>query len=170
MLQGIDLNSIRQYNTTLKSYKDKAANLNAQIEYANNELTKLCNELSMELGREVNATNVEQIYKEQVEKINSTLRSGNTVLTKIASEESAIQSGASAVSASAVQASAVTPNNMAGVAGVEGGTGTGAGVGVGSVSEQTPQMGQMQGPVFGTVFNGSDAGQMHLQQPLFKLG
>jgi hypothetical protein len=92
MLQGIDVNQIKQYNASLKQYKDKAANLNAEIEYTNKELDALCKELTAELGVEVTRDNVEQIYNEQVEKINSTLQSGNAVLAKIAGEEQTVQS------------------------------------------------------------------------------
>ena len=31
MLQNVDLNQIKQYNASLKQYKDKAASLNAEI-------------------------------------------------------------------------------------------------------------------------------------------
>ena len=93
MLQGVNLEEIKQYNSSLKQYKDKAASLNAEIEYTNRELDSLCAELTTELGVQVTRDNVEEIYKEQVEKINSTLQSGNAVLAKIASEEQAIATG-----------------------------------------------------------------------------
>ena len=93
MLQGIDINQVKQYNTSLKQYRDKAANINAQIEFTQKELNTICKELSVELGIEVNESNIEQIYNEQVEKINATLKSGNTVLAKIAEEEQKIATG-----------------------------------------------------------------------------
>lgn len=93
MLQGIDINQVKQYNTSLKQYRDKAANINAQIEFTQKELNTICKELSAELGVEVNESNIEQIYNEQVEKINATLKSGNTVLAKIAEEEQKIATG-----------------------------------------------------------------------------
>ena len=89
MLQGVDLNQVKQYNASLKQYKDKAASLNAEIEYTNKEIDALCLELSNELGVQVTRDNIQQIYDEQVAKINSTLQSGNAVLAKIASEEQA---------------------------------------------------------------------------------
>ena len=95
MLQGVNLDDIRKYNASLKQYKDKAASLNAEIEYTNRELDSLCAELTAELGVQVTRENVEEIYNEQIAKINSTLQSGNAVLAKIASEEQAIASGAS---------------------------------------------------------------------------
>lgn len=93
MLQGVDINQVKQYNTSLKQYRDKAANINAQIEFTQKELDTICKELSAELGVEVNESNIEQIYNEQVEKINATLKSGNTVLAKIAEEEQKIVTG-----------------------------------------------------------------------------
>lgn len=89
MLQGVNLEEVKSYNASLKQYRDRAATLNAEIEYTNKELDALCAELSAELGKPVTRDNIEQIYQEQLENINSTLHSGKTVLAKIASEESA---------------------------------------------------------------------------------
>lgn len=97
MLQGVDLNQVKQYNTSLKQYKDKAASLNAEIEYTNKEIDALCAELTNELGIQVTRDNIQQIYDEQVSKINSTLQSGNAVLAKIASEEQAASTVATPV-------------------------------------------------------------------------
>ena len=98
MLQGVNLDDIRKYNASLKQYKDKAASLNAEIEYTNRELDSLCAELTAELGVQVTRENVEEIYNEQIAKINSTLQSGNAVLAKIASEEQALATGAGQMS------------------------------------------------------------------------
>lgn len=87
MLQGIDLSQVRQYNSTLKTYKDQSASLNAEIEYTNNEIDSLCAQLTQELGIQVTRDNIEQVYNDEVAKINSALQSGNAVLAKIASEE-----------------------------------------------------------------------------------
>ncbi len=87
MLQGVNIDEIKKYNASLKQCRDRAASLNAEIEYTNKEIDNLCNELSAELGVTVTRDNIEQIYNEQVEKINSTLQSGNAVLSKIANEE-----------------------------------------------------------------------------------
>lgn len=97
MLQGVDLNQVKQYNASLKQYKDKAASLNAEIEYTNKEIDALCTELTTELGIQVTRDNIQQIYEEQVSKINSTLQSGNAVLAKIASEEQAASTVATPV-------------------------------------------------------------------------
>ena len=79
MLQGIDLGQVRQYNSALKTYKDQSASLNAEIEYTNNEIDNLCVQLTQELGIQVTRDNIEQVYNDEVAKINSTLQSGNAV-------------------------------------------------------------------------------------------
>lgn len=89
MLENINLDEVRQYNNSLKAYKEKAASLKAEIEYNTKELESLCSELSTELGVEVNSSNIESIYNEQVEKIKSDLNTGNAVLAKIANEQQA---------------------------------------------------------------------------------
>jgi hypothetical protein len=103
MLQGVNLEEIKQYNASLKQYKDKAAALNAEIEYTNKEINSVCAELTTELGVTVTRDNIEQIFNEQVSKINSTLQSGNAVLAKIASEEAASNPTSSSVQSIPVQ-------------------------------------------------------------------
>lgn len=87
MLQGVNIEDIKKYNSTLKQYKDKAATLKAEIDYTHKELDSLCEELTAELGVTVTRENIEEIYNEQVNKIQSALQSGNAVLAKIASEQ-----------------------------------------------------------------------------------
>lgn len=92
MLKGVNIEEVKQYNSSLKQYKDQSARLRVEIEVNTKELTQLCNQLSAELGVEVTTENVEQIYKEQVEKINNILETGNTILHKIESESNSGQS------------------------------------------------------------------------------
>lgn len=106
MLQGINLEEVRKYNADLKTYRDKAASINAEIEYTNKEIDALCAELTAELGKPVTRDNIEQIYNEQVEIINSTLQSGNAVLSKIAGEAAQPQVQAVPVTPAAPQTSA----------------------------------------------------------------
>lgn len=114
MLQGIDLGQVRQYNSALKTYKDQSASLNAEIEYTNNEIDNLCVQLTQELGIQVTRDNIEQVYNDEVAKINSTLQSGNAVLAKIASEEQNRANSVAVVNASGavgnVAATAATAN------------------------------------------------------------
>lgn len=90
MLQNINIEEIKQYNASLKEQREKASSLKAQIDYTTKELEQLCKELSAELGMEVTKDNIEQIYNDEVNKINSTLQSGKAVLTKIANEGNAV--------------------------------------------------------------------------------
>lgn len=90
MIENINLEQVRQYNSSLKQYRDKSAQLNAEIDYINKEIQSLCLELTNELGVQVNRDNVEQICREQADKINSALQSGNAVLAKIANEEQSV--------------------------------------------------------------------------------
>lgn len=175
MLQGVDINQIKEYNASLKQYRSKAASLTAEIEYTNKELDSLCAELTAELGVQVTRDNVESIYNEQVEKINTTLQSGNAVLSKIMSEEN---KGASVDTQQSVQQTApvnipqsldsATPVNYQQVQPV--------GQPVPPVAPQvTAPVPPVAGPVTGSVFNGQDnvlpgQPQNPLQQPLFNLG
>lgn len=84
MLANVNIEEVKKYNTALKQHRDNSAALKAQIEYTNKELDNLCAELSAELGVQVTRENINQIYEEQVAKINSSLQSGKAVLNKIA--------------------------------------------------------------------------------------
>lgn len=87
MSKQIDLDQVRQYNKTLKEYKDKAVSLNAEIEYTYKEIDNLCAELSKELGTPVTRENIQQVYDTLTEQINNSLNSGLAVLNKIAQEQ-----------------------------------------------------------------------------------
>ena len=84
MEQTIDINEIKQYNASLKEYREKSSQLKAEIDYTNKEIDELCAELSAELGTQVTRDNIEQIYNEQVNKIKTSLQAGQAVLAKIA--------------------------------------------------------------------------------------
>jgi len=86
MLQDINIEEVKRYNASLKQYKDQSATLAAEIQFNEKELNSLCEQLSTELGVQVTPTNIEQIYEEQVSKINTALQTGNTILQKIAQE------------------------------------------------------------------------------------
>ena len=88
MLNGVNIEQVKQYNASLKQYRDKAAQIRAGIDFNKNELNRLCQELSAELGIEVTPENVEQIRAKQIEEIESTLRTGNEILNRIKAEES----------------------------------------------------------------------------------
>lgn len=110
MMQDINLEEVKKYNANLKQYRDRAAQLKAEIDFNNKEIDAACAELSNELGVSVTRDNLEQIYAEQVSKINSTLQSGNAVLAKIASEENQTAQQAQVSQATPVaQSQSVTP-------------------------------------------------------------
>lgn len=117
MLDSNSLEQVKQYNNTLKQYRTKSAQLNAEIEYINKEIDSLCAELTSELGIQVTKENIEQICKEQSDKIITTLQSGNAVLAKIASEEQNstyvqnAQQTQSVVTQQVVQPAPVTPQS-----------------------------------------------------------
>lgn len=109
MMQDINLEEVKKYNANLKQYRDRAAQLKAEIDFNNKEIDAACAELSNELGVSVTRDNLEQIYAEQVSKINSTLQSGNAVLAKIASEENQTAQQAQVSQATPVVQAQVVP-------------------------------------------------------------
>lgn len=108
-MQDINLEEVKKYNANLKQYRDRAAQLKAEIDFNNKEIDAACAELSNELGVSVTRDNLEQIYAEQVSKINSTLQSGNAVLAKIASEENQTAQQAQVSQATPVAQAQVVP-------------------------------------------------------------
>ena len=106
MLQGVDINEVRKYNASLKQYKDQSARLTVEIEMNEKELKQICEQFSAELGTVVTPENVEEIYNEQVNKINQTLETGNAILKKIEQEASGVKQ---ASPVGVVPAAPVTP-------------------------------------------------------------
>lgn len=84
---AINIDEVRRYNKALKEQKEKVNKLNTQIEFYSKELRKQCEELSRELGVDINENNLEEKYNEYVTKLESTLQTGNAVLQRIAEEE-----------------------------------------------------------------------------------
>lgn len=89
MLQGLNVEEIKRYNESLRAQRERASKLNLEIEINTAELNRICAELTNELGIQVNASNLEQIYNERVAKINSTLQNGTEILKRVAEEEQA---------------------------------------------------------------------------------
>lgn len=85
----INIDEVRRYNKALKEQKEKVNKLNTQIEFYSKELRRQCEELSRELGVDINENNLEEKYNEYVAKLESTLQTGNAVLQRIAEEENA---------------------------------------------------------------------------------
>ena len=55
---------VANYNTAVKKVLANVNEANAKVEYSKKEFEKGCEQLSKELGREVNADNLEEVYKE----------------------------------------------------------------------------------------------------------
>ena len=109
MNNGIDIEQVKAYNNSLKSYQDKASQVRAAIEYNTKELNRLCSELSTELGITVTPENVLQIREERVEKIRNTLKVGNEILSRIQSEEAIANSPQPIRPTQVTQSAPVTP-------------------------------------------------------------
>lgn len=110
MIANVNIEEVKKFNGALKQYKDRAVQINTEIEFLNKEVQTLCAELSAELGIEVNMGNIEQICEEQAAKINAALESGSVVLSKIASEEANASAQAAAIGArEVVQTAPVAP-------------------------------------------------------------
>ena len=90
MLKGINVEEIKKYNESLRAHKERAAKLQAEIEFNSAELNRLCEELTKELGVQVTPENLDEIYKDRVERINSTLETGKDILRRIEAEEQAL--------------------------------------------------------------------------------
>lgn len=83
----INLERIKKYNESLKAYNEKAAQLRIELNYAINELNKLCKELSETLGIEVTPSNIEEVYRNYVQKVEETLKIGEEIIERIRAEE-----------------------------------------------------------------------------------
>lgn len=86
-MQGINMAEVEQYNKQLKAYKEKYANLKAELGFLQKEVLSACEELSADLGTNVTPDNIEQVYMSQMRKLETTLTSGNMILKRIMEEE-----------------------------------------------------------------------------------
>ena len=93
MQPGINIDAIKQYNASLKEYKEKSSKLRAEIEFNQKELTRQCSELSAELGIEVTPDNIQQILQDHINKINNTVSVGTEIIERIRAEEKMLESG-----------------------------------------------------------------------------
>lgn len=91
-LPTIDVARVKAYNAELKQYTEKSGKLTAEYEFTRKELDRLCAELSQELGVQVTTENLEAVYTDRVNTINSTVETGEQVLARIKAEEQAINS------------------------------------------------------------------------------
>ncbi len=103
MQQGINIEAVKQYNASLREYKEKSAKLRAEIEFSQAELERQCKELSAELGISVTPENLQSILNERIEKINNTISVGTEILNRIKAEEVANQQMMNSGAASSLQ-------------------------------------------------------------------
>lgn len=87
MREGIDLNAVEAYNKQLKTCKETVAKLQAELEYTEKSLNDICAELTTSLGVQVTPQNIEEVYAEQAQKIQQSLKTGTAVLQKITEGE-----------------------------------------------------------------------------------
>ena len=88
------MEEVKQYNVKLKELKERENRLKIEKDMTQKNLEAACAELSKEIGEVVTPDNAEQIYNKLAAQINETLRSGNEIIARIASEEAEVQAGA----------------------------------------------------------------------------
>lgn len=119
-----DLSSrVNAYNAQVKSLLAKVNEANAKVEYSKKEFEKGCNLLAKELGREVNADNLESICEEIENSIKEQVTLGEQLI-----ERANAQLGNTSVQPVPNQSDVQQTPNI----------GNGVGVGVGVGVQQTP--------------------------------
>lgn len=86
---AIDMERIRRYNAELKGYKEKSSKLTTELEISQRELKRICDELTEMLGTQVTPENIQAVYQQLTERIESTLASGEEILARIKADEAA---------------------------------------------------------------------------------
>lgn len=140
----IDVERIKKYNKKYKESQSKVANLQAELDMNNREIDRLCKELSAELGITINRENVEQVYMQKVQEINSNLELGENILKRIESEEQGLKNSSELEGELKTKPSGVNIADNVGSAGM-------AGMGVMGVMPNMNNMGAM--PQMNTVTN-----------------
>lgn len=151
---------VANYNATVKRVLASVNEANAKVEYSKKEFEKGCEQLSKELGREVNASNLEEVYKELEDSIveqvnlgeqliaraNAQLNENKGSSTPVESEEVSVNNNASQLNngmpqpmgSAPVNNGYVQPNNMGNFGNVGMGIGMAPQMGIGAM----PSMGQ----------------------------
>lgn len=79
---------VKEYNKKYKEATDELNKVNAQINVYEQEIGKLCAELTASLGVEVTKENALELYKQKSEEIERNLALGNEILDRINSSSS----------------------------------------------------------------------------------
>ena len=82
----MDLSSIKKFNSQLEGYKKEAVRVKMERAVTENEIDRLCKELTEELGQEVTPENAEELYKEFMEKVENTISAGEEIFDRIKAE------------------------------------------------------------------------------------
>lgn len=96
---------VANYNATVKKVLASVNEANAKVEYSKKEFEKGCEQLSKELGREVNASNLEEVYKELEDSIVEQVNLGEQLIERANAQ---LNENNGAVSSSTVESA---PNN-----------------------------------------------------------
>ena len=86
-MNDIDVKRLTTYNNDCNAYKQKLAQMLAERKILQENINQQCAQLSQQLGREVTLDNIEQIYEEKVNSIESILESGEAILNRIRAAE-----------------------------------------------------------------------------------
>lgn len=112
-MEQLNMEEVKQYNAKLKELKERENRLKIEKDMTQKNLEAACAELSKEIGEVVTPDNAEQIYNKLAAQINETLRSGNEIIARIASEEAEAQAGATMNVQNNIQAQANMVQQMA---------------------------------------------------------
>lgn len=112
-MEQLNMEEVKQYNAKLKELKERENRLKIEKDMTQKNLEAACAELSEEIGETVTPENAEQIYNKLAAQINETLRSGNEIIARIASEEAEVQAGAAMNVQNNIQAQANMVQQMA---------------------------------------------------------
>lgn len=137
----IDVERIKEYNKKYKESQQKVANLQAELDMNNREIDRLCKELSAELGVQITRENVETVYEQKVNAINTSLELGEKILTRIETEEKGLKES------SKLEGELKAPN-MNNMGGNVGNAGNACGMGnmnMGNMGGMAPMSGNMAG-------------------------
>lgn len=91
MSMNLTTEQIKNYNKELKEHQERLANARSRKGVHEENLANECKLLSAELGIEVTPENIEQIYMEQMSKIEATVATGTEIMQRIKAEEQQIQ-------------------------------------------------------------------------------
>lgn len=146
-MERLDLDRIREYNKNCNEQKRKLAQLIAERNIKQENLNRLCSQLSQQLGMEVTVDNIEKVYEDKVQSVNNILEAGEGILKRIKeSEEPDEQIGEGPVGEGQVVEEGIASGIDTGFTGFGGTSGNGQG---NSMGQGLPQSGYVLPSGFG---------------------